>query len=101
MIIRSAGIKDFDNIYLLLQQLWPDKKLNKNNLMVIFSRGIDSQNDLYFCAELNGKVIGFCSLAFKNSLWQEEYIGYKGKRLQKNRVTIKKMLDNLAVAGVY
>ena len=76
MIIRTADIKDFDDIYLLLQQLWPDKELNKNKLMAIFSRGIESQNDLYFCAELNGKVIGFYSLGFKNSLWQEGHIAY-------------------------
>lgn len=76
MIIRAVDTKDFDDIYLLLQQLWPDKELNKKDLMEIFSRGIKSQNELYFCAELNGKVIGFCSLGFKNSLWQEGYIGY-------------------------
>ncbi len=76
VVIRTADIKDFDDIYQLLQQLWPDKELNKNDLMAIFSRGIKSQNDLYFCAELNSKVIGFCSLIYKNSLWQEGHIGY-------------------------
>lgn len=76
MIIRTADIKDFDDIYLLLKQLWPDKELNKNDLMVIFSCGIKSQNYLYFCAELNCKVIGFCSLVFKKSLWQEGCIGH-------------------------
>lgn len=76
IIIRAADIKDFDDIYLLLMQLWPDKELNKNDLIAVFSSGIKSQNYLYFCAELNSKAIGFCSLTYKNSLWQEGYIGY-------------------------
>ncbi len=74
--IRSAEIKDFGGIYPLLQQLRPDKELNKNDLMEVFYRGVKSHKDEYFCAEINGEIVGFCSLAVKNSLWQEGYIGY-------------------------
>ncbi len=74
--IRTATPKDFDEIYNLLKQLWPVKKLNKNGLITVFSRGIGSQTDEYLCVEINDKVIGFCSLAIKNSLWQEGSIGY-------------------------
>lgn len=73
--IRSAEIKDFEGVYPLLQQLWPDKELNKNDLMEVFYRGVESHEDEYFCAEINGEIVGFCSLAVKNSLWQESYIG--------------------------
>ena len=74
--IRTAEIKDFDDVFLLLPQLWPDKELNKNNLNEVFSSGIGFPNYEYFCAEINGKVIGFCSLVIKNSLWYEGLLGY-------------------------
>ena len=74
--IRAALIEDFDDIFLLLQQLWPDKELNKDSLMDVFSRAIDSLNSPYLCAEINGRIIGFCSLVTNNSLSQEGRFAY-------------------------
>src|SRR3989338_8734333 len=74
--IRTAETKDFDDIFLLLQQLWPGKKLHEQNLRAVFASGIGAQNYEYFCAESNGNVIGFCSLVIKNSLWYEGPLGY-------------------------
>jgi GNAT superfamily N-acetyltransferase len=74
--IREVLVEDFDSIFLLLKQLWPRKKLHKDSLMKVFSQAIDSPNDEYFCAEINGRIIGFCCLTIQLSLWQEGYIGY-------------------------
>lgn len=76
IIIRKAGINDFNSIFLLLKQLWPDKKLNKPSLKKILEKFIRSEKEKSFCAVINGKVVGFCTLAIKNSLWQEGQIGH-------------------------
>ena len=73
--IRLATVEDFDDILPLLHQLWPEKELHRGSLMELFACGIDSNNDEYFCAEVEGRIIGFCSLNIENSLWQEGYIG--------------------------
>ncbi len=72
--IRNAEINDFDEIFLMLKQLWPDGKLNKHSLQDVFERLIKSDQEESFCAEIKGKVVGFCTFAIRNSLWQERYI---------------------------
>ncbi len=72
--IRNAEINDFDEIFLLLKQLWPDKKLKKNSLQNVFEHLIKSNQEEFFCAEIKGKMVGFCTLAIRNSLWQEGYM---------------------------
>ena len=76
IVLRTATILDFDGVLRLLPQLWPDKELNRDALQEVFARGIGSSSEAYFCAETEGKIVGFCSLSVKNSLWQEGYIGY-------------------------
>lgn len=72
--IRNAEINDFDEIFLLLKQLWPDRKLNKRSLQNVFEHLIKSDHEELFCAEIEGKMVGFCTLAIRNSLWQEGYM---------------------------
>lgn len=74
--IRSVKENDFEAVFLLFKQLWPNKELNKYDLFEVFKRGIISENDEYYCAEVNGEVIGFCSYAIVNNFWQAGYIGY-------------------------
>lgn len=76
IIIRNSKLEDFDDMILLFNQLWPGKELNINDLMLVFSRGIQSDRDEYLCVELNGKVIGFCAFAIVNNFWQEGHIAY-------------------------
>jgi len=72
--IRSVTCDDFDSVFELLKQLWSDKQFNKDNTKISFERGL--QNDVYICAENNGKVVGFCSMSVKNSLWEDGEIAY-------------------------
>ncbi|HPR92972.1 MAG: GNAT family N-acetyltransferase [Bacilli bacterium] len=76
IIIRGSKLEDFTDVMLLFKQLWPGKELNANELMTVFSRGIQADSDEYLCVELNGKVIGFCSFAIVNNFWQEGHIAY-------------------------
>lgn len=74
--VRRAVHADFNCIYLLFEQLWPDKELDKDELMRVFNRGIESDADEFFCAEVDGNIIGFCAYAVMNNFWQAGYISY-------------------------
>lgn len=77
--IRAANSKDFNGVFRLLNQLWADKELNMDAMRAIFLRGIESQNDEFFCAEFDDKVVGFCALYIRTSFWQEGCLGYIGE----------------------
>jgi ribosomal protein S18 acetylase RimI-like enzyme len=74
--IRNCKTKDFDIVFELLKQLWPGKELNKSSLKNVFEQIIRSENEESVCAEINGNVVGFCTLSVRNSLWQESRMGH-------------------------
>jgi GNAT superfamily N-acetyltransferase len=74
--ISEATLNDFEGIFKLLSQLWPDRELNRNTLLSIFSASIDSPDYFYICAIRDGRIIGFCSLIIRISFWQEGLIGH-------------------------
>jgi ribosomal protein S18 acetylase RimI-like enzyme len=76
MTIRKAQTTDFEQIYLLLEQLWPNRELDKQALQVVFNRGVNSSTDELLCAIEVNKVVGFCAYAIVNNLWQAGYISY-------------------------
>lgn len=74
--LRKVKIEDFEEVFCLFRQLWPAKELNHQDLKKVFERGLNSGSDEYICAEYNGGIIGFCSMAIVNNFWQEGHIGY-------------------------
>ncbi len=74
--VRNASIEDFDDVYPLFEQLWPNKALNWAELHKVFERAVISETDELFCAVLEEEIIGFCAYAIVNNLWQEGYISY-------------------------
>jgi glucosamine-phosphate N-acetyltransferase len=76
MVIRGCRVEDFEQILKLLGQLWPDNKLNKKELHRVFLRGLNSEFQYYICATIETGIVGFGSLTIKNSLWQQDYVGY-------------------------
>jgi len=75
-IIRKAAEDDFDKVYLLFEQLWPNKELDKKELQVVFNRGVNSDTDELLCLVYSSELIGFCAYAIVNNLWQAGYISY-------------------------
>lgn len=75
-VIRQAARKDFDEVYPLFEQLWPNKEMDREALYNVFSRGVDSGSDVLLCTLLDDKIIGFCAYAIVNNLWQEGQISY-------------------------
>jgi glucosamine-phosphate N-acetyltransferase len=74
--IRQCTSVDFEQIFVLLEQLWPDKTLDRDALRWVYSRGLTSGFQRYLCAVENESVVGFCSLTIKNNLWQAGYLAH-------------------------
>ena len=74
--IRKATENDFEKVYPLFEQLWPNKELDKNALKVVFNRGVNSTTDELLCLDYSNELIGFCAYAIVNNLWQAGYIAY-------------------------
>jgi GNAT superfamily N-acetyltransferase len=69
--IRKCTNSDFQQVAILLVQLWPQKVQNLAKLRAVYDRAMGSTAQRYVCAVENGEIVGFASLSFKNSLWQE------------------------------
>lgn len=76
LMIRPTKKEDFDAVYPLFEQLWPNKQLNREELKKVFDRGVESDTDELLCAVQDDRVIGFCAYALVNNLWQEGMISY-------------------------
>ena len=72
--IRSCTQEDFETVLGLLEQLWPDRELDRGRMREAFLRGLDNDSQEYLCAAVEGEIVGFCSLSVKNSLWQQGYL---------------------------
>ena len=74
--IRKATESDFEKVYPLFEQLWPNKELDKTALRIVFNRGVNSDTDELLCLVYSDELIGFCAYAIVNNLWQAGYISY-------------------------
>lgn len=74
--IRPCCAEDFDEVILLLRQLWLDKALDPTSLRPIFDRALVSPSKTYLCATDEKRVIGFGSFTVKENLWPEGHLGY-------------------------
>jgi ribosomal protein S18 acetylase RimI-like enzyme len=74
--IRKSTEKDFDKVFPLFEQLWPNKELDKKDLRIVFNRGVNSDTDELLCLVSSNEIIGFCAYAIVNNLWQAGYISY-------------------------
>ena len=74
--IRAAEYDDFENIFPLLEQLWPDLELDFEALFDIYKKGVDSESQRLIVGIIDNKIIGFCSLTIKNNLWQAGNLGH-------------------------
>jgi len=75
--IRACIASDFEPIFSLLQQLWPDKTLCRERLQSVFDRALKSgEVQRYLCAVEDGRIAGFCSMTLKNNLWVEGWLAH-------------------------
>ncbi len=74
--IRECRREDFDSVFPLLRQLWPDNELDAASLGKVFNGALESDAQVYLCATDGEDVIGFVSLTVKNNLWQAAKLGH-------------------------
>jgi GNAT superfamily N-acetyltransferase len=71
---RPTSAADFEGVLALLRQLWPDKPIDPAILRPIFERIIEVRR--YFCAEEEGRIVGFGGVSFRDNMWQEGCIAF-------------------------
>ncbi|MEE9509949.1 MAG: GNAT family N-acetyltransferase [Candidatus Bathyarchaeia archaeon] len=74
--IRPVVKGDIDSILLLLQQLWPKKKIHLHQIQSLIQQQLLSRNHHLVVAEQQNRVIGFGSLSRKINLWTEGMLGH-------------------------
>jgi GNAT superfamily N-acetyltransferase len=73
---RICNSEDFDQIVVLLRQLWPGKPQDLVSLRQVYDRSMASDRQVYLCAVVDTQVLGFGSLTIKNNLWCEGFLGF-------------------------
>ena len=73
---KPAEMEDFEKIFWLFQQFWPDEQLDKLSLRAIFFHGMNSKENEYYCAVHDDRIVGFCSLTIINSFREEGHVAY-------------------------
>ncbi len=76
VFIRKAQKDDFNIIFSLLQQLWPDKKLNTLQLEMMFKETLCSEHDFAFCAIQEQQLLGFIAGVVINNYYHGGSICY-------------------------
>jgi GNAT superfamily N-acetyltransferase len=74
--IRECDRRDFEPVFALLRQLWPDRELDRQALEGVFLYNLDSASQHYLCAVSGEELLGFCSLSVRKSLWGQGFLGY-------------------------
>ena len=74
--IRECVISDAEAVIDLLPQLWPDQTLDRRMLAETFQAAMNSPRQKYLCATLESKIVGFCSVSIKYSLWRQRPLAH-------------------------
>ncbi|MDR1554336.1 MAG: GNAT family N-acetyltransferase [Prevotellaceae bacterium] len=74
--IRFCTADDYALVFELLKQLWTDVQLNYETLQTVYENALKSDRQKLIIGLIDNKIIGFCSLTVKNSLWQSGNLGH-------------------------
>jgi len=74
-MIQKATPKDFNKVFVLLQQLWPHEKFSKPKVRKIYLDDLKSKNSIQLVLENKG-IIGYSSVQFRNDIQSQGKIGY-------------------------
>lgn len=100
MKIVKAKKSDFYGVFELLNQLWPDKNLNRFKMRNVYYRGISYKFQEFLVAKEKNQILGFGSMVVKNSLWQAGNLGYIDELVVDERVRGKKIGARLLQAMI-
>lgn len=71
MEIRDCGTADFEMVFPLLGQLWPDLETDPRQMRDAFAACLDAEGQVLFCAVEVDRIAGFCAIIVKESLWRQ------------------------------
>ena len=74
--IRDCHDSDAQEVLPLLHQLWADAERDDVMLQAAFQQRARSEAGHFLCATAGGKIVGFCSLSVRESLWQQGLLGH-------------------------
>jgi glucosamine-phosphate N-acetyltransferase len=74
--ITQCAVADFDEVFPLLQQLWPNKMLERDGLRNLFREALLENSRILLSARLKTKVVGFGSITLKPHLWHGGLIAW-------------------------
>ena len=74
-MILKAKESDFESIFKLLTQLWPNKNLIKKKVHTLFTQSLRKKNTIDLVLKKEGVVIGFASVKFMDDLYVQGKVG--------------------------
>jgi GNAT superfamily N-acetyltransferase len=74
--VTSCAASDFEGVFPLLQQLWPDRKLDRSKLEELFGEALEASSRVLLCAKAAQQVVGYGSLTLKTHLWHGGLIAW-------------------------
>lgn len=74
--VRAAREQDYDGVFPLLQELWPDRDLDKDVMHCVFKNSIAAENDFMFVAADGGRIVGFVAGDVSNNFYHEGLLCY-------------------------
>jgi ribosomal protein S18 acetylase RimI-like enzyme len=74
--IRECKPEDFEAIFSLFEQLWPNREFHKEIFRNIYQRQLTAKDDQFRGAEVDGKIVGFISFSTHEHLWSEGKVLY-------------------------
>ena len=90
--------EEFDEIYKLLKQLWPDKRLTKNKIEEIFLKRLKDKKAELFVLKKENDVIGYGSLVYHDDFMHGK-TGFIGELVieekQRNKGYGSELLKNI------
>lgn len=69
LFVRPSTPEDFQAVFKLLMELWPDKVLAESAIEQSFKTGLASDSDIYLTAVLDDHIVGFASISLVHSLY--------------------------------
>ena len=69
LVVRPSIKEDFNDVFELLMQLWPDKTLAETTMFQNFQVGLTTETEIYVTALLYKRIVGFASVSLVHSLY--------------------------------
>lgn len=74
IVINLPTAEDFDGVYALLLQLWPESEMDKDRLNQVYRRTLETEQFQYRVARQGRDIVGFISWGVKNNLWAQGWL---------------------------